>query len=317
MGYFYTLTKAGFALQAKLFAEGGNLAITRVAVGSGILSEDADPTLLTNLVQARAKATSTAPIRHDCVVDFEIEYRSDLNPGLADAFLINEFGVFALGADGTEALILYGDLSKYPETAVPQMYGGCVRRYPVHLEIGPKAGAYLDYPAGAWATHQDLAKMVREFAVRQLDIAITPAGWISDVLGRYNVRLDVAVAGVTAKLIPCLTISVEGEEEAASCGLCPVVETLDGTVRLRAVTPPGGEFSASLTLLRDSSGIVLGVPESSGSVTLPIATEITPGAVKPGPGLLLGPDGTLSVDMATDEEFEALLDAAGNSGEGA
>ena len=35
MGYNVYMTKAGFALQAKLFAEGGDLEITRVEVGSG------------------------------------------------------------------------------------------------------------------------------------------------------------------------------------------------------------------------------------------------------------------------------------------
>lgn len=156
MGYCVYMTKAGFALQAKLFAQGGQLEVTRVEVGSGVLSEGADWRTLTGLVEPRARATSTAPVRRDCTVSLEIEYRSDLG-GADEPFQINEFGVFALGADGEEALILYGDLSDCPDTAVPLKYGGCVRRYPVLMEIGPDAGARLDYPAGAWATHEELA----------------------------------------------------------------------------------------------------------------------------------------------------------------
>lgn len=160
MGYCVYMTKAGYALQAKLFAEGGDLEITRVEIGSGVLPEDADWRTLTALVEPRARVTSTAPLRRECTVSMEIEYRSDLDSGVEEPFQINEFGVFAIGADGEEALILYGDLSDCPDTAVPLKYGGCVRRYPVLLEMGPDANAKLDYPAGAWVTWEDLVQAV-------------------------------------------------------------------------------------------------------------------------------------------------------------
>lgn len=161
MGYCVYMTKAGFELQAKLFAQGGELEITRVEVGAGVMPEDADWRTLTGLVDPRTRATSTAPARQGCTVSLEIEYRSDLEDAPEEPFQINEFGVFAVGTEGEEALILYGDLSDCPDTAVPLRYGGCVRRYPVLLEIGPEAGARLDYPAGAWATHQELAGAVQ------------------------------------------------------------------------------------------------------------------------------------------------------------
>lgn len=161
MGYCVYMTKAGFELQAKLFAEGGELEITRVEMGSGVLPEDADWRTLAGLMEPRVRATSTAPVRRGCTVSLEIEYRSDLEGAPEEPFQLNEFGVFAVGAEGEEALILYGDLSDCPDTAVPLQYGGCVRRYPVLMEIGPEAGAKLDYPAGAWATHQELAEAVQ------------------------------------------------------------------------------------------------------------------------------------------------------------
>ena len=160
MGYNVYMTKAGFALQAKLFAEGGDLEITRVEVGSGVLPGDADWRTLAGLVQPRAVATSTKPLRRDCTVSLEIEYRSDLTQ-TEEPFQINEFGVFAIGAEGEEALILYGDLSDCPDTAVPLKYGGCVRRYPVLMEIGPYAGAKLDFPACAWVTWEELAEAIQ------------------------------------------------------------------------------------------------------------------------------------------------------------
>lgn len=160
MGYCVYMTKAGYALQAKLFAEGGDVEITRVEVGSGVLPEDADCWKIKGLVEPQAKATSTAPLRRDCTISLEIEYRTDIDAGIEAPFQINEFGVFAIGAEGEEALILYGDLSDCPDTAVPLKYGGCVRRYPVLIEIGPDANVKLDYPAGAWVTWEDLTAAV-------------------------------------------------------------------------------------------------------------------------------------------------------------
>lgn len=159
MGYCVYMTRAGYALQAKLFAEGGDLEITRTAVGSGVLPEDADWRTLTGLVERRAAATSTKPLRRGCSVGMEIEYRADLG-GAEEPFQINEFGVWAVGAEGEEALILYGDLSDCPDTAVPLEYGGCVRRYPVVLEMGPDANASLRYPAGAWVIWEDLGEAI-------------------------------------------------------------------------------------------------------------------------------------------------------------
>lgn len=157
MGYCTYMTRAGYELQAKLFAEGGNFHVTRVEVGRGVYPEGTDCSAVTGLADAAARATSTMPVRKGGEVSLTVEYRSDLNGGLEEAFLITEFGLFAVGAEGREELILYGDISDYPETAVPQKYGGCVRQYPVSIVIGPNAGASLGYPAGAWMTAQDVA----------------------------------------------------------------------------------------------------------------------------------------------------------------
>ena len=159
MGYDVYMTKAGFALQAKLFADGGDLDITRAEVGSGVLPEEADWRTITGLVESRAPATSTKPLRRGCTVSMELEYRADLS-GVEEPFPINEFCVWAIGAEGKEEAILYGDLSDCPDTAVPEQYGGCVRRYPVLMEIGPDADAKLGYPAAAWVTWEDLGAAI-------------------------------------------------------------------------------------------------------------------------------------------------------------
>ena len=303
MGYASTLTQAGFALQAKLFAQGGDLHITRVAVGSGIPPEGTDLTELTGLFREVARAASTTPIRRGCAVDFWIEYRPDLAPEITEAFLITEYGVFGLGAGGKEQLLFYGDVSHFPETAVPARYGGSVRRYPVHVEIGSKAGAVLDYPAGAWCTYEDMATLANALAIRQAGIEIPAAGWAKEAMGAYPYRRTLPVEDVTEDMIPSVTVLPEGEEAALDCGLAPFANTVEGGVVFYANTPPGDKISARLTLLRDSTGLVL----SRSSQPLPVASQTTPGVVKPGAGLRVLADGTLVADTATDEEFRALL----------
>lgn len=309
MGYASTLTQAGFALQAKLFAEGGDLHITRVAVGSGIPPEGCDLTVLTALFREVAKATSTTPIRRGCAVDFMIEYRPDLTPEITEPFLITEYGVFGLDAEGEEQLLFYGDVSHFPETAVPARFGGSVRRYPVHVEIGSKAGAVLDYPAGAWCTYEDMASLANTLAIRKIEIEIPTEGWIRKDLEQYHYRLAMPVAEVTEEMIPQVTVLPGGEATAAACGLAPFAQTAAGEVVFRAVTPPGGKIPAQLTLMRDSTGLVLSTV--SGNVSLPVASVTSLGVVKPGQGLLVDSDGTLSLNTATDEEFGALLDGNG------
>lgn len=182
------MTQAGYALQAKLFAEGGDMPITRVMVGGGVRAEDAEPSLLTDLVQPMAQATSTKPVRAGCEVSLVIEYRSDLSPELETPFQIKEFGVFALGVDGEEALILWADLTLCPDTAVPLKYGGCVRRYPINITVGPDANVSLAYPAGAWMTHEEAEDLIKAAVGKGLDMG--DGTTVSEAVGNIKTELD-------------------------------------------------------------------------------------------------------------------------------
>lgn len=188
MGYCTHITRAGYELQAKLFAEGGNFNITRVQVGAGVCPPDTDPSALTALVDARSAATSTKPHRAGVEVSLTVEYRSDLDGGLETPFQINEFGVFATGVDGEEILLLYGDLSDYPESAVPQKYGGCVRRYPINITIGPEANATLSYPAGAWMTHEEAEDLINAAVGKGLDMG--DGTTVSEAVENIKTELD-------------------------------------------------------------------------------------------------------------------------------
>lgn len=188
MGYCTYITQAGYELQAKLFAEGGNFVITKVEVGAGVCPAGTDPSTLTALVERKSAATSTKPHRAGCQVSLTVEYRSDLDGGLEKPFQLNEFGVFATGVDGEEILLLYGDLSDYPESAVPQKYGGCVRRYPINITIGPEANASLAYPAGAWMTHEEAEAIIQAALDKGLDMG--DGTTVGEAVGAIQEDLD-------------------------------------------------------------------------------------------------------------------------------
>lgn len=170
MGYRAFMTRDGYAIQAKLFADGGEFEIKRVAIGSGRPAKDDDPSLYTDLVEERAPATSTKVKRAGCEVAFAVEFRSELATGLDKPFQINELGVFATGVEGEEVLALYADLSDCPDTAVPLEYGGCVRRWPINITIGPDATVSLAYPAGAWMTHEEAEDVIAKALKKGLDM---------------------------------------------------------------------------------------------------------------------------------------------------
>lgn len=170
MGYRAYMTREGYAIQAKLFAEGGNFEITRVAIGSGKPGQGDDPAQFAALVEERAPATSTKVRRAGCEVAFAVEYRSELAPELDKPFQINELAVYAKGVEGETVLALYVDFSDCPDTAVPLEYGGCVRRWPINITIGPDATVSLAYPAGAWMTHEEAEDVIDKALKKGLDM---------------------------------------------------------------------------------------------------------------------------------------------------
>ena len=67
---------------------------------------------------------------------------------------------------------------------MPLKYGGCVRRYPVVLEMGPDANVSLGYPAGAWVTWEDLAQAI---AAHDADPAAHP--YLLGLIAGHDARL--------------------------------------------------------------------------------------------------------------------------------
>ena len=143
-------------------------------------------------------------------------------------------------------------------------------------------------------------------AIQRVDLTIPAVGWSESGTSKYPCHLDIAVDGVTADVIPNLTVLLEGEAAAIACGLCPRVQTLDGVLRVFAAAVPAANIPASLTLQGSLPGESGG---GSGSIgDLPVATPYWAGAVKPGNGLTVAEDGTLSVNVSSASEINQLLE---------
>ena len=316
MDYCYKVTTHGRAVMAACMALEQPMKLTRVAFGSGKIGPDVNPADVHTLL-AYVSDGAVTERRHEADRLFlTIQYANQKHPEITKMFLLSEFMVFVEDPEsGEETDLLYGTLGDYrqPVPAYHPAFSPSIFSFPLVLVISDEVHVEVDVPVGL-ATYYDLEVMAREFAVRRADLTIPTAGWTADPEGKYQYRLDLPVEGVTARMIPALTVSAAGEKAALACALAPFAETLEGAVRLWAMAVPEADIPASLTLLRDSSGVIFSYENNSTVGELPIATPATPGAVKPGRGLLVDADGALNVDMATDEEFGALLD---ENGEGA
>lgn len=154
-GFGCAVTGAGLRLIAKAIANEEDLTICRVMMGSGEPPEGVYIGDLEGLSEPVAEGTVSEPVRSGTTISMFVEYRSDMNGGLQEGFIIREFGVFALDGD-REVMIYYGSLSKYPQYIGP--YTGCqdVRRYPISLTIAEGSQVKLEGLPSVVITLEDM-----------------------------------------------------------------------------------------------------------------------------------------------------------------
>lgn len=136
--YGAAVTAKGLQLIAKIIATRINLTLSKVMLGSGTPAKGTYIGDLEDLVEPVTAGTVSEPIYHGDTVDMTVEYRSDMNGGLKEGFIIREFGIFARDPDvpDNEIMIFYGNLSKYPQYIAPYTGGRLdIRRYPVSITI--------------------------------------------------------------------------------------------------------------------------------------------------------------------------------------
>lgn len=303
MEYTFKPTTHGRALIAACMALEAPLQITRAAVGSGRVPEDAELADVHQLLQYEAEGAIGERRHEENRLYLTVQYCNRSNPA-GKTFLLSEFIVYARDPDtGEDTDLLYATLGDYVQSVPPYSpsFPAAVWNFPLTLVVSDELSVTVDAPAGL-VTYDDMAAALSCMAVRRLDLTIPVEGWAEEGEGDYPCRLELSVEDVAASAIPELTVLPGSTGAAARCGLAPFAETGSEVLRLWAERTPEQPIQASLTLLRDASGLCL-----ADGTPLPPATEDRIGAVKPGPGLSVGPDGTLAVNSVSPEELRDLL----------
>lgn len=159
--YGIVITEKGLELDAKLRA-GETLKLTRAMVGDGVVPEDVNPRQLTDLISPFAKATSTEPSAVGASTTLVVEYRTDMNGGLAQDRYINEYGIFAEDPDVGEILYFYCNLGDFrePVRAYRENEPVITRRYPVSITVSDGVDVALGYLPSVFPTEAEVRAIV-------------------------------------------------------------------------------------------------------------------------------------------------------------
>lgn len=309
---------AGIALIAKVLAGKCEMQYTRVAFGSGYMTEGQNPKELTEVagyVMDGKIANITNPVNGECQVTVQIN-----SDDVEEGFYCTGILLYASDPDEGEVPYTYLVLENGPEWIRPSSsVVGKLATFDLIAAVGAvdKVSASID--PNSLATREVVEQLISEAVVRR-EITIPAKGWNSctgleeaEQVAGDCVYFDLEQEDVEGDHVPAVSIYPQFLETATACGLLPVANCLDGKVRFFAATSPGKEIKAQLVLVRPSVGFA---PSGPGSLyTLPIATADTLGGVKIGDGIGVTVDGTISADaseavakqMATQEEIDALL----------
>lgn len=305
--YEYKITTHGRAAMAACMDLEQPLRITNVAFGSGKAAPGTELADMHELISYVSPGAVANRRHEDDRLFLTLQYANVEHQDVTKAFMLSEFIVYVEDPDtGENTDFLYGTLGDYRQPVPPYhpAYPPSVFNLPLVVVLSSDISVSMQANAGL-VTYDELSAAVDLLAIRRLDLTISRDGWVMEAQGSYQYWLDVPVDGVTNRMVPQITILPEGERTALKCGLCPRAETKEGRVRVWAVRVPEQDISASLVLLRDSTGLVLHLGGTGG---LPVATKETPGLMRPGPGLLVDDEGVVSVDTASEADMDAMLE---------
>lgn len=170
MFYGFVITEAGNRLLAKMVA-GQTLELSGVVMEKGTAASADAARKLTAPIDPGPAGTSTVPTVKDSTATMTVEYRSDLNGGLAVGFWIGGFAIYARDPDTRENIMVYygslGDAKQYV-SAYTQGMAPDVRRYQVSITVTAGIEVALGYPAEAWMTAQDVAEYCTAAVIPQI-----------------------------------------------------------------------------------------------------------------------------------------------------
>lgn len=320
--YGGTVTISGRNLITSLIA-GETIEFTRIVVGSGKMPDDVEPIDMKDLIHPIAEATSNVPTVENGVLSMIVEYRNDMNGGLKEGFWLSEFGIYARTEKTEEVLLYYATLGNSPQPVSAYKDGRVdVRRYPISIALELDANVQVSYNPGAFITSEDAELIISDMVKNAMarigstiikELVIPTTGWrnteIVDEMDEdfaidYPYCLDIPVSEATEEQSMNLNPHKNSLRTAEDAGFCPVGQVLDGIVRIWSNREPERPIECTLTLLSPHEADIIDVGYR---VFMPTASNTRLGAVKVGPGLNVGLDGTLSVDTASEEEVEKLL----------
>lgn len=277
------VTEKGLALILKTQMRQIKLEFSKIVTGSGEWTEDESLSMVTGLRHPMQEFGISAV---DIVDRKTVKLATALtNEGLTEAYYMREIGIYATDPD--EGDVLYSIAVTLPERSdyLPAYDG----QAPVNImldtyqSVSDAANVTIKLDSGAYALATDfrelqdafkdlkenvIAKYIEEHdknpnahaaisraSVVQMDITIPASGWEADTGGTYALHRDIALAEVTEKLIPILTLLPATGKISRACGMCTAARTLDGILRVYAAREPTADMSCSLVLLDiDGSG---------------------------------------------------------------
>ena len=282
---------AGIALIAKVLAGRCKMNYTRVAVGKGEIPEDMTPKTMTEpaeYVMDAKIAAVTNPVNGECQVTVQIN-SSDVEHG----FYCTGVLLYAEDPDEGEVPYTYLVLENGPEWIRPSSSAvGKLATFDLIAAVGDVDKVTASIDPDSIMTYSVVRQLISE-ATADVTVTVPKTGWKNDgdTQGEYALCCDIPIEGVTAKIIPNLTILPGGAEAADSCTFAHYCRTMDGGIRLYADRIPEYEFDVNVALLRCIEGTP-GGGSGGGDYVLPVATATRLGGVK------IPADSNLKIDGA-------------------
>ena len=276
MDYGFKSTTRGRALIAKCAALEQPFNLTRVAVGSGRVSEGTNLADVHELIHYVADGTVGDRRHKENRFCFTVQYSNEENKNVG-TFNLAEFIVYAKDPEsGEDVDLLYATLGDYqqPVPAYSPEWPPSVWNFPVTLVISDEIEVNITAPAGlvTYAELQQAVEEARDELKEELkevssnlasviikDIVIPVEAWAeTDEAGKYKFVANLPDKDALYAHFPTLALDIPSLEIASAAGACPTMETQDGLLRFWAKRKPTADLIGTLQL-RAQSAVSAGV----------------------------------------------------------
>lgn len=231
------------------------LQLTRVAFGSGRVSENRNLADMHELIQYVADGTIGDRRHEDDRLYLTVQYANDAAHASVSTFMLSEFMIYARDPEtGEDRDFIYATLGDYSQ-AIPAYRAGFspgTWSLPLVIIISDEIEVSISAPAGL-VTHDELIRLLSKHAsgAAKRSLTIPTGGWTADADtgGTYPLHLDIASAEITEDMVPLASILPQSLPAAIACGLCPACRTLPGLLRFYTKSAPASDIQISLALL--------------------------------------------------------------------